>query len=68
MKDQDRQSWTQLCGLLGRFNATQLSVVYFNELLGAACTRKLVKILFSAVFVHFKPFAVISRLKSTENV
>ena len=45
--------------------------VYFNHLLGAARTQKLVKILFSAVFnlfVHFKPFSVISRLKSTKNV
>ena len=27
-----------------------ISVVYFDQLLGAACTRKLVKLLFSAVF------------------
>ena len=40
------------------------SVVYFDQLLGAACTQKLVEQhfqLFSSFFVHFKPFSVISR-------
>ena len=41
------------------------SVVYFNQLLGAACMRKLVELLFSAFstsFVHFKPFLFILHL------
>ena len=45
--------------------------MYFDQLLGAAPTQKLVKLLFSAVFnlfVDFKPFSVISRLKSTKNI
>ena len=48
------------------------SVVYFDQLLGAACTQKLVETFFSAVFltffVHFKAFSVISRLISLKNV
>ena len=41
--------------------------MHFDQLSGAASTQKLFEILFqpfSTFFVHFKPFAVISRLKS----
>ena len=47
------------------------NVVYFDQLLGAARTQKLVETFFqpfSTFFDHFKPFPVISRLKSTKNV
>ena len=43
-------------------------VVYFDQLLGAACTQKLVVTFFSCFstfFVHFKAFSMISQLKST---
>ena len=46
-------------------------VVYFDQLLGAACTQKLVELPFSAVLifsVHLTPFLVVSQLKSTKNV
>ena len=45
---------------------TETYVVYFYQLLGAACTRKLVKLLFSSVFdlfLYFSPFFI---TKSTE--
>ena len=47
------------------------TVVYFDQLLGAACTQKLVELPFSAVLifsVHLTPFLVVSQLKSTKNV
>ena len=46
-------------------------VVYFNQLLGATCTQKLVETFFrhfSTFFVYFKAFSVISQLKSTKNI
>ena len=43
------------------------SVVYFDQLSGACSTRKLVETCFSTFFVHFRPFLVISWLKSTKN-
>ena len=46
-------------------------VVYFDQLLGATHTQKLVETffqMFSTFFVHFRAFSVISRLKSTKNV
>ena len=54
-----------------KFNkkAPVYGVVYLDQLSGAAHTQKLVKLLFSAIFhlfVHFKPFSVISRRKSTK--
>ena len=45
--------------------------MYFDQLLGAARTQKLVKTFFSAVFqpfFHFKAFSVVSRLKLTKKV
>ena len=35
-----------------------MGVVYFNQLLGAVCTRKLVELLFSAVFNLFCSLAI----------
>ena len=50
------------------------SVVYFDQLSGDCSTRKLVETFFSAVFwpflfffLDFRPFLVISRLKSSKN-
>ena len=43
----------------------------FDQLLGAARTQKLVELVFqqiSSFFVNFKPFSVISQLKSTKNI
>ena len=48
-----------------------LIVVYFDQLLGASRTRKLIKTLFqpfSTFFVRLKPFSVISPLKSLKNI
>ena len=48
-----------------------VTVVYFDQLLGASCPQKLVQLLFFSRFQAFLlilNFTVISRLKSTKNV
>ena len=53
------------------FTWLSMSVVYFDQPLGAAHSQKLVELLFSAIFnlfCSFQTFSVISRLKSTKNI
>ena len=71
----EQKSWYELgysvwCPAINILNC----IVYFDQLLGAARTQKLhpeacrtaFLNLFSTFFVNFKPFFVISRLKSTK--
>ena len=50
---------------------SEKEVVYFDQLLGAGAPKSCLNYFFSTVFnlfFHFKPFSVISRLKSTKKV
>ena len=52
-------------------NKIKYCVVYFDHLLGAACTQKLVETIFQPffnLFCSFQTFSVISRLKSLKNI
>ena len=59
---------THFSNTVGRVIAGRLYAVYFDQILDAGRTQKLVKTLFWAVFnlfVNFNPFLVISQLKKT---